>query len=58
MKPKACEGGQTKEVRYCGATFEECYACGTRVRCDMTNHPFWGFANTCEKPQRKADDHA
>lgn len=38
---KACEGGRTVP---CGE-FEECLACGTKVRHDLVDHPLIGFHN-------------
>jgi hypothetical protein len=47
MSEKACEGGQTMETRHSGEHFALCAHCGSETRCDMVNHPFWGFASTC-----------
>lgn len=38
---KACEGASTLT----DGDFEECLSCGTRIRWDLVNHPFWGFQN-------------
>lgn len=41
---KACDGEITLE----DGDFQECLACGTRIRWDLCDHPFWGFQN-CER---------
>lgn len=47
MSEKACEGGQTMESRHSGEHFAVCAECGSEVRYDMVDHPFWGFASSC-----------
>jgi hypothetical protein len=43
----ACNGADTDEVRESCEHMEECRYCGHRVRHDLTNHPFFGFAAGC-----------
>jgi hypothetical protein len=45
-KSRACKGERTLT----DGDFEECLECGTRVRWDLVDHPFWGFHNCGEKP--------
>ena len=42
-KSKACEGGPT----ITDGDFEECPHCGTRVRHDLVDNPFFGFRVSC-----------
>lgn len=44
---RACKGGATRSVRTC-EHMEECVACETRVRSDLVDHWFFGFAATCD----------
>lgn len=46
---KACQGADTIENRDRCETMRECIACGMRVRDDMTEHPFFGFAAGCSE---------
>ena len=48
MTERACDGGQTRSIRF--GEMEECEACLTCVAWDLTDHPFWGFKATCRKP--------
>lgn len=50
-REKACEDGRTSIETRCGIDFEECQACGTSIRWDLKDHPFWGFQN-CEAKQK------
>ena len=44
MAEKACQGGNVLEI----GDFAECAHCGTRIRWDLRDHPFWGFQNCAE----------
>jgi hypothetical protein len=44
---KACEGADTIENRDSCEEMRECIACGSRVRHDLTEHPFFGFSASC-----------
>jgi hypothetical protein len=53
---RACLGGSTLSVRMGSEHAQECVVCGTTVRDDMTDHPFFGFASSgCEEGARVAD---
>jgi hypothetical protein len=43
----ACHGACTNRVIQGCMDFEECKKCGTSVRWDLVEHPFFGFANSC-----------
>lgn len=45
MAEKACDGGRVFE----DGDFAECAECGTRIRWDLREHPFWGFQNCRDK---------
>ncbi len=45
MSRKACDGAATLE---CG-DMAECIECGTAVRWDLRDHPFWGFQSCDQK---------
>jgi hypothetical protein len=45
---KACEGGRVFE---CG-DYAECAECGKRIRWDLRDHQFWGFANCQHRHER------
>lgn len=47
---KACKGEETDSVRSGCEHMQECRHCGMRVRDDMIEHPFFGFAAGC--PER------
>lgn len=49
---RACDGGRTLTATRGGTDFAECVACGTAVRWDLVDHPFWGFQTTCGHPGR------
>lgn len=48
---KACETGEYREVWH---EMAGCDHCGTCVRWDMVDHPFWGF-QTCREKARTLD---
>ncbi len=54
LKEKACEDGRTLTYVDGSGEFAECVECGTRVRWDLVDHPFWGFQH-CHKKARNAD---
>ncbi len=57
-KPKACDGGETREVYHPGTSFEECLACGSAVRWDLQDNRFFGW-QTCPhraKPGQHEDE--
>lgn len=45
MAEKACDGGRVFE----SGDFAECAECGTRVRWDVRDDPFWGFQHCPDK---------
>lgn len=45
---RACMGGATRPTREGPEHFEECRACGTGVRFDLVDHPFFGFRASCD----------
>jgi len=49
---KACDGGRTIDVP--GTAWRECLDCGTRVRWDLVDHPFFGFQHC---PRKTPDPH-
>lgn len=56
MAEKACDGGRVMEAPH---DMAECIACGTTVRWDLRDHPFWGFGNCREKsPIASPETHA
>ena len=51
MKEKACEGGRVLEAWH---DMAECIECGTCVRWDLRDDPFFGF-HSCSEKARNAD---
>lgn len=48
-KLAACLGAPTIPERFSdGGAAEKCVRCGTVVARDLVDHPFFGFANSCE----------
>jgi len=47
--PRACEGGPTAACRMGAEHAQQCLACLTKVRVDMVDHPFFGFAAGCSQ---------
>jgi hypothetical protein len=47
MAERACDGGQTRSVRFGCFEGEECEACEVAVSWDLTEHPFFGFKSAC-----------
>lgn len=45
--PRACLGGDTIPTRMGMESAHQCAACGTKVRNDLVEHPFFGFRNSC-----------
>ena len=54
-REKACEGGRTVNVDPLG-DFVECQHCGTEIRWDMQDHPWWGFQNCRQRALKQPDD--
>lgn len=50
MSEKACEDGRVLEY----FDMAECIECGTRVRWDLRDHPFFGFQNCRERPPSRS----
>lgn len=50
---RACMGAPTITHKEAGADFEECQHCGTRVRWDLVDHPFFGFAAHCDTKDKE-----
>lgn len=46
---RACQGAQTVECRNGPEHGQRCRECGTWVRDDMTDHPFFGFKAGCQR---------
>lgn len=48
-RPQMCAAGgaKTKYVRVGSGHFKECRACGTRIREDLQEHPFFGWNASC-----------
>ena len=46
--PKACRGGSTLPAMAGGEPAQECQFCGTKVRDDLVDHPFYGFEADCD----------
>lgn len=45
---RACLGGKTKPCRFSDLGHAQaCLSCGTRIRDDLVDHPFFGFATSC-----------
>lgn len=49
---RACMGAATREVRST-EWMERCRACGTEVRRDLIDHPFFGFRAGCDAWRRQ-----
>jgi|GEM_PF-4708121 len=43
----ACEGAETLTKYHATEAMEECKSCGSCVRWDLVDHPFWGFKSSC-----------
>lgn len=53
---KACEGAITEPCRMSGMEHgQKCQHCGTKVRDDMVDHSFFGFAANCSHHKVQAD---
>lgn len=52
IEKRACMGGETKSVRIGTEHGQQCKICGTKVRDDMVNHGFFGFAAGCDKADK------
>lgn len=48
MSEKACDGGRVLEAWH---EMAECIECGTCVRWDLQDHPFFGFQHCSKRPQ-------
>lgn len=48
----AAEGASTCNVDPMG-DMVECVECGSEVRWDMQDHPFWGFKSSCPNNRRQ-----
>ncbi len=46
---RACQGAKTVDCRNGIEHGQRCRECGTWVRDDMTNHPFFGFKAGCQQ---------
>ena len=46
---RACQGAQTLDRRSGPENGQRCRECGTWVRDDMTDHPFFGFKAGCQR---------
>ena len=46
MERRACLDGPTRSMPN---NMEECVECGTCVRHDLVDHPFFGFKNGCQR---------
>ncbi|GAG00628.1 unnamed protein product [marine sediment metagenome] len=54
---KACLGAETKTVWNASGDMEECVCCGTRVRWDLVDHPFFGFKHQgCKHKEEDAEE--
>ena len=51
MSRCVADGAQAMNVDPCG-DFVECVECGSEVRWDMQDHPFWGFQSSCPNRRR------
>ena len=49
---RACQGAQTMDCRRGPEHGQRCRECGTWVRDDMTNHPFFGFKAGCQQREK------
>jgi hypothetical protein len=50
---RACKGGRTEPCRLIDMGHaQKCLGCGTRVRDDLIDHKFFGFAAGCPKATR------
>lgn len=47
MERRACMGADTRQTREFMEHMEECRACGSAVRWDLVDHPFFGFKAAC-----------
>lgn len=45
----ACQGGKTVDCRNGSEHGQRCRECGSWVRDDMTDHPFFGFKAGCSR---------
>lgn len=50
---RACCGADTMPCRLSDLSHaQQCRKCGTRVRDDLVEHPFFGFVAGCHQPAR------
>lgn len=50
IEKRACLGGKTKPCQFSDLGHAQaCLSCGTRVRDDLVDHPFFGFSAGCPK---------
>lgn len=46
---RACRGAATASCRMSTEHAQRCRHCGTKVRDDMVDHPFFGFVAGCDQ---------
>lgn len=50
IEQRACKGGETEPCLLIGMEHaQKCLSCGSRVRDDLVDHKFFGFAAGCPK---------
>ncbi|CAE6967461.1 hypothetical protein R70199_07849 [Paraburkholderia domus] len=49
IEKRACYGGATVSCRIGPEHAQRCRSCGTKVRDDLIDHHFFGFAASCSK---------
>lgn len=55
IEQRACRGGGTEPCRLIDKGHaQKCLSCGTRVRDDLVDHKFFGFAAGCPKAASSA----
>lgn len=51
---RACRGAATVSCRMSTEHAQRCRHCGTKVRDDMVDHRFFGFAAGCDQAERRS----
>jgi hypothetical protein len=51
---RACMGAPTITEQHAMGDMVRCQVCGTAVRWDLVDHPFWGFEASCDLKEAAA----
>ena len=55
LEIRACKGGETRCVQTLTRHMDQCQACGVAVRCDLIDHPCFGFEAGCQPAMGNSD---